>query len=336
MRNEFLCALRNWDALARLFVVLCVMALAGCIPQPQTILPGRQGFLSGPPSVVRSQDRAVSIIKVDGQSSVSRLNFALHNSQFAGQVTIPSGDHEIIAAYNNLRVPHLGNPVYSWYMFGVTTNPGRTYEIRYERAPQAASLWIEEPETHQHVGKILASRNEPILDPENRLTQSMLFTFAPLHEPGWTVDIREGVQTVLSKEGESRNERSIISIHVTNLPKLTSEKEFLAWFKETQESSRRDNGYDKEYKTLDNGMELFSGRRDYCVKYHTLSENKTPTKIPFMSSEPDMSEVIGYICRHPDNKNFGINFGYIHKYEKGMEDPELDKKAADVFGRVDF
>ena len=47
-------------------------------------------------------------------------------------------------------------------------------------------------------------------------------------------------------------------------------------------------------------------------------------------------EMAGYVCRHSQNKNIGINFDYSHRYYKGQEDKNLVPRVKELFDNLEF
>ena len=312
------------------------MALAGCVANPKAIIRGPETIIPGQESIVRAQDSTLIIISVDGRKPSIQPSFHFHPQDAGLEVTMAAGNHNIVAGYDNFRKVGLLGRVFSLYSFDIFTEPLHSYIIRYGISQKAAQLWIEDSNTLQHIGKIKASENEPILGFEVKWDQCPLFTMTPPREQGWIVEKRNKSGLWLRKVGESSNEQYNISVDLFDLPKLTSGNEFLARVRQGQLETRTKTGTFKYQNVMTDTMELMSGRKDYCVSYHIVSENVRSFKIPMVKSDPEMFEAFGYACRHPENKNFGINFGYLHKYERGKEDPQLQKKATEAFQSVEF
>ncbi len=72
----------------------------------------------------------------------------------------------------------------------------------------------------------------------------------------------------------------------------------------------------KRFNIIIDDLTYFDGRKDYCASYHSIAEDKEAVKRS-QNKETMILEMAGYVCRHSQNKNIGINFDYSHRYYKG-------------------
>lgn len=319
-----------------LTIGLFCLSLSSCMSAPKAIVKGPQTIIPGQESVIKAQDSFVKILRIDGQRPVVEFPFRFVPRDAGAEVTMAPGDHVVNVVFDNIANVGKLWGFRSSYDFQLYARPERTYIVKYELANKAARLWIEDSQTSQHMEHVLASQNEPLLDVEVKLDQCPLFSMMPPKESGWIVDKRNKSEILIYRMSGSHNERYIISVALFDLPKLVSDQEFLAQLRQAQSNARNKSGAFVGRTILMDTMELVTSRKDYCAKYHIVSQSLTPARFPMTWTTPDNSEMVGFACRQPDNKNFGINFAYMHLYDAGHEDPNLDSKASDTFDSISF
>jgi hypothetical protein len=168
-----------------------------------------------------------------------------------------------------------------------------------------------------------------IYDPSARIDISGV-SVAPPQDPGWQILQRSTLQLVLGKQGPQPDATYMVLVVLYRLPDLNSETEFLKFISE-QRLSAPETG---RFRIVKNVEEISRGRGAYCVSYHTISEDyaaRTSSGVRSM-----LSEMMGYHCQHPKNKNVGVNFQYSHRHYPGNEDSFLEKKATEVLEEVRF
>lgn len=274
-------------------------------------------------SIIRTDDKKVSIVSIDGKKSVGFIEYMLHNSQWAGEISLKPGEHELYIRYDDSQR-------HSLYLIKLITLPGHTYLIKNLTYARSARLWLEDSDSKQHIGKITASTNEPI-DEETLIDHSVYYTFSPPRDEGWTIAYRNSTQTALAKEGSNLDETYAISIFVSELPNFASEEEFIDFLKKEKDKDTDS----KRFKILKNDPQIYKGRGDYCVNYHSIVEDHMAAK-KSSNKDPMFLETVDYICRHPKNKNIGIIFDYSHRYYSGHSDEQLTEDASTVFKQLDF
>ena len=122
----------------------------------------------------------------------------------------------------------------------------------------------------------------------------------------------------------------VASVILYKLPDVDSEAQFLKLISERR-LSEPDTG---RFRIVKNAEEISHRSEVYCVKYHTISEDHAARTSSGVGSM--LSEMMGYHCQHPKNKNVGVNFQYSHRHYPGDEDPLIGKKAAEFLEDVKF
>jgi hypothetical protein len=110
------------------------------------------------------------------------------------------------------------------------------------------------------------------------------------------------------------------------LPNFKSKDEFVSFVKEGREK----NYETKRFNITKDEISYFDGRKDHCVSYHTIAVDREAVKRT-RNKENMILEMIGYICRHPQNKNIAIDFDYSQRYYSGHRDENIEAKAYDTF-----
>ena len=203
--------------------------------------------------------------------------------------------------------------------------------IKHQIVNLSVFLWFEDINTSNPVGKVLASTNEPITDKNIVLDHSVYFTMKSPQEDGWIIAYRNSGQTAFAKEGSNTDETYAMNIILFELPALNSKEEFIKFIK----VGREENTDSKRFKFKKDELEYFDGRADYCVSYHSVAEDTEAVKRS-SNKETMILEMVGYVCRLPQNKNIGIDFDYSQRYYSGNQDGNLASKADKAFGTLKF
>ncbi|TMH43579.1 MAG: hypothetical protein E6H59_07790 [Betaproteobacteria bacterium] len=168
-----------------------------------------------------------------------------------------------------------------------------------------------------------------ISDPSTRVDVSGVSVLPP-QEPGWQILQRSTFQLALGKRGPQPDATYVASVILYKLPDVDSEAQFLKLISERR-LSEPDTG---RFRIVKNAEEISHRSEVYCVKYHTISEDHAARTSSGVGSM--LSEMMGYHCQHPKNKNVGVNFQYSHRHYPGDEDPLIGKKAAEFLEDVKF
>jgi hypothetical protein len=305
-----------------LTVAFCCFVIIGCA-QP-SIRMQVEGLTPEEISTIKSEDKRVSIVGIDGQPTVGRMKFLFYHGKWAGKASLRPGEHTFFILYDDGHIK-------SRYSYGLDTRPGGVYTIRQQVTNRSAFLWLEDAATGKSVGKVITSMNEPITDRNAVLDHSVYFTMRPPTEEGWVIACRNNRQTALIKEGSSMDETYAMNVILVELPNLNSREEFMSFVKE----GRRRGTDSKRFNIITDDLAYFDGRKDYCLNYHSVVEDKEAVKRSGNKGTMIL-EMVGYVCRHPGNKNIGINFDYSQRYYAGHRDNNLADKAREDFKLVEF
>ena len=306
-----------------LTISLFLLIISGCA-QP-SIKRQIEGLGPNEVSTIKTQNKKISIVAIDGEESVGFMEFMLHDGQWAGEALLRPGEHEFNIMYDDGHTK-------SQYLYNLVTDTGHTYIIKdIGENSRSRYLYFEDNSTNKSVGKILASINEPIINKNIILDQSVYFSMRPPQEDGWIITYRNDSQTTFAKEGDNPDETYVISIGLVEVPNLESKKKFL----DLVESGQKKDTDPKRFNMLKYELTYFDGREDYCVKYHSIAEDKKPVKRS-RNKNNMLLEIDGYVCRHPKNKNIAINFGYSKRYYPGNQDNNLTTKSRDIFESLNF
>ena len=142
---------------------------------------------------------------------------------------------------------------------------------------------------------------------------------------------RNGGYTGFVKEGGNLDETYAINVFLFEIPNFDSQDTFIDFVK-----AGREQDFDpKRFKIIKDDITSFEGREDYCASYHSVAEDKEAVKRS-RNKEMMILEMAGYICRHPKNKNIGINFDYSHRYYSNNKDSALLDKSNKAFNKFEF
>src|SRR2546422_7861287 len=175
-----------------------------------------------------------------------------------------------------------------------------------------------------------AKQGFPRLSHPQRGVVVWAFSVLPPQEPGWQILQRSTFLLALGKRGPQPDATYIASVILYKLPDVDSEVQFLKLISERR-LSEPDTG---RFRIVKNAEEISHRSEVYCVKYHTISEDHAARTSSGARSM--LSEMMGYHCQHPKNKNVGVNFQYSHRHYPGDEDPLIGKKAAEFLEDVKF
>jgi len=278
-------------------------------------------------SILITDSKNVSIEFINGKKI--RTFQQIWNSKWNAEVLLKPGEYEVEVKYWN--GPTFKQHINSRYLFKVKTLPGKTYQIKHKELEKSAKLWIEDINISKQVGKVLASENEPITEIDNILDHSIYYKFAPPKNEDWLIAYRDKSQTALAKSGGKEDETYALNIILFDLPKIDSKEAFLDYVKTGREKDTDSDRFD----IINEKIAPYKKFGDFCISYHTVAIDKKAKK---RSKKKDsmILEMAGYVIRHPQNKNIGINFDYSHRYYKGDKDANLSVKASELFRRLEF
>jgi hypothetical protein len=162
---------------------------------------------------------------------------------------------------------------------------------------------------------------------DGRITLSGVSVLPP-QERDWQTLVATTYQLALQKR--KANSTYVAVVQVYKLPTFASAEEFKRTISEGR-AAEPDTG---RFRMLKNEEELSLEREGWCVKYHTVVEDRA-SKIPGGTLVMVRDER-GYHCQHVANKNVGVWFAYSLRQMPDQQDPELEKKARAFLEQVQF
>lgn len=253
----------------------------------------------------------------------------LMNGKWDAEVFLKPGEYEIYAKYWN--GPTFKQHINSYYLFKLKTQPGHTYQIKHRVVEKSAKLWVVDLNTSEQVGKVLASENEPVTELDTILDQSIYYKYSPPQNENWFIAYRNNWGTALAKKGAHIDETYAINIILFELPNFESEEKFLDFVK----AGRIKDVDSERFNIIRDDINNYKEFDDFCVGYHLTAEDKKAKKIS-KNKDPMILEMAGYVCRHPKNKNIGVNFDFSHRHYKGHEDESLVLRVIELFKKLEF
>jgi hypothetical protein len=169
----------------------------------------------------------------------------------------------------------------------------------------------------------------PISDTSTRLNIYGVSVLPP-QQNDWTIIRHNGDQLLLRKSGEEdKSYVAVVSIHF--LQDISSENEFLKLIENAREAIDETG----RIIILENNIEFYKGKADYCVKFKTLM-NDFGAKRPSGNTEAMLIETIGFNCRHPFNKNILVNVEYSRRYYPSYSDSSWQEEADQFLNQIKF
>ncbi len=148
------------------------------------------------------------------------------------------------------------------------------------------------------------------------------YSALPPQEEGWSIWRKARGGLILGKEGRNIDETIIAMIIMFQLPEVSSDEEFLDVIERAQ-SQDLPTG---RYKVLTSSNELMKKRQWSCVESSYEAEDHGARK-KSKNTAHMIQQFYGFYCRHPYDKEIGVNFGYSHRYYQGNQDQQFFDKA---------
>jgi hypothetical protein len=304
---------------------LCIIfSLFGCIHSTVHLQKGAVPESDRVTLLTDSKD--VTIERIDGKK-VSTMR-QIWDAKWDAEVYLDPGEHEITAKFWN--GPTFKQHITSFFLFKLDAKAGQIYQIKHKLGERSAKLWVED-KSSQRQGKVIASKNETVDDPNEIIDQSVYFAMLPPPGAGWIIPDRNTTSISFAKEGRGQDETYAVSVFLVEIPKLAAREEFLAYVK----SGREKNTDSKRFNIVQDNYAYYDGREDYCIQYHSITQDNAAQKRS-NNKEPMLFEMVGFFCRHPQNKNAGIYFDYSHRYYSGNQDDNLVDMAKKTFNSLKF
>lgn len=275
----------------------------------------------------------ISIFKVDDELTMGYWK-QLWYGKWPDEVLLSSGKHQVHIAYGT-------DPrrLVSWYIFELNMLPDHTYIIRNQALNSKMSIWLEDLNTQESAGKVLASENEPLTSRNRILDHTDAFTFQTPQDKKWIILNRNSVETKLYRKGPNLDDRYFIKIGVMEDEKLTENHSSVEVFINDFKKRWLKHFDDRErYSVISNDINHLPERGEFCLTYHTVIEDKNAQKHNWRpyGNEPMRIEKVGNICRLPQKKKTVIMYEYSFQYYPSHEDTHLQEKASNIFKLLDF
>lgn len=278
-------------------------------------------------SVLKVVDERTSISNVDGQATVSPIGYAF-KGMFKKEITLLPGKHEIIFVHGERKT------VSSKAIYELLAKHGTTYLVQSKTVDRSTAIWIEEEQSKEKVGRILATYNEPLMA-SSILDSFSLFSFSsfsPPHGSGWAIQKREGDSLTLFRAGPNEDESFVIEVVSGPMPTFRNEKEFI----DAVDKKRIEKlaATSKRFKNIESRIDP-ANPFDFCFDTYALAEDHAAVR---ESSRKDMMliETASRTCRHPSNHSVAINIYYSHRYYPGGRDLQFIDRAENAFRSLKY
>ena len=155
------------------------------------------------------------------------------------------------------------------------------------------------------------------------------FSILPPNEKGWLVLTQEPLGIALAKRGNDSDESIAITAHAVYLPEFKSREEFIGIAKALSRDSdpTRFNEITQETKTI-----VVDGQSCESIK---LLEKDNDAQRVTNRKDPMILKAYSLVCPHPQMK-LAIVVAYSHRCYPGHADPEMARKAEEIFKTVEF
>jgi len=123
----------------------------------------------------------------------------------------------------------------------------------------------------------------------------------PPQGEGWHIKKKHAGSIQFAKLGGTKDQSIVGLAELSKLPEIKSKEEFLALISKQRAGKPTPN----RFEVVLNKEELSKENNDYCVRFHTILKDYGAKNLP-KTSDFLITEDIGLICRHPDNKKIGV------------------------------
>ena len=157
------------------------------------------------------------------------------------------------------------------------------------------------------------------------------FSFSPPKAADWRQIQRTPHWVALARQGTVPDESYAVQAMLLRLPRFDNDEAFLAY-----SINAIDNDTDLgRFKMLYNDDRLVAGRHGSCVRYVLKARDSDPLTASDRHT-PMVLEIVSFICRHPDNPEFGVNLSYSKRYYPGGTVEDLMPDATGMFDSLRF
>jgi len=147
----------------------------------------------------------------------------------------------------------------------------------------------------------------------------------------WVVITVSGYQLALAKEASNKNESLVANVSIHQLPKFSSDQEFLEHVVKFRASEPNIGRFESQKKLAD----ISSLNGAVCVKYHSISKDKN-AKIQGGDTAVMLLENIGYNCIHPERSTVGVNIEYSLRHFAETNYSLFEKNGNAFFNNIIF
>jgi hypothetical protein len=155
------------------------------------------------------------------------------------------------------------------------------------------------------------------------------FSLLPPNEKGWLVLTQEPLGLILAKRGNDSDESIALGAHAVFLPEFKSREEFIGIAKSLSRDMdpNRFNEITQETKTI-----VVDGQS--CESIKTFEKDNDAQRVTNRKN-PMILEAYSLVCPHPQMK-LAIVVTYSHRCYLGQADPEMARKAEEIFKTIEF
>lgn len=155
------------------------------------------------------------------------------------------------------------------------------------------------------------------------------FSLLPLNEEGWFVIAQEPRSLKLGKRSKDPDESIFLNAYTVVLPEFNSREEFTGFAKTLNRDFDpiRFEEITQETKTV-----VVKGQSCEIIK---LMEKDNGRERVTNRTDPMIIEAYSLVCPHPQRK-LGVVVSYAHRCYPGQADPEMVRKAEEIFKTVEF
>ncbi len=139
-----------------IIIILASLAISGCgvpkVNMHKEVEANKQAVIQ-----VEEREQArgqLTIAQVDGKETVGLLSRLFNGGNYAGEVSVLSGKHRIIA-----RIVHFNS--YAWGYLWLVADSGETYIVKARTEGYHTKMWLENARNGQKVGGVVGSKDEP-------------------------------------------------------------------------------------------------------------------------------------------------------------------------------
>lgn len=178
-------------------------------------------------------------------------------------------------------------------------------------------------------GCLATTPKRQVIAPKTAYTQIGAIVYSP-DESGWAVAKSNKYETAFGKYYDSSSDTTITHTVIFRVAGIDKDTDFLNYIIE----QRIKNDENNRYKLLNIKNEKVSFKNTACLKYRLLSEDHQSSGIN--SNNFLYFYNIGYVCRHPYNKELAFQMEMSHRSDKKKYPTELKSVGEHFFDNIQF